>query len=113
MLHVESFAAGQWLAPDSHARDIENAVTGEIMARAGRAALPAADMLAYARSRGGPALRALTFHDRARMLKALAQHLGQHKQALYELIIKRFAVGKFNVFPILLPFTTLPVNING
>lgn len=90
MLHVESFAAGQWLAPDSHARDIENAVTGEIMARAGRAALPAADMLAYARTRGGPALRALTFHDRARMLKALAQHLGQHKQALYEL---SFATG--------------------
>ena len=90
MLHVESFAAGQWLAPDSHARDIENAVTGEIMARAGRAALPAADMLAYARSRGGPALRALTFHDRARMLKALGQHLGQHKQALYEL---SFATG--------------------
>ena len=90
MLHVESFAAGQWLAPDSHARDIENAVTGEIMARAGRAALPVADMLAYARTRGGPALRALTFHDRARMLKALAQHLGQHKQALYEL---SFATG--------------------
>ena len=32
----------------------------------------------------------MTFHDRARMLKALALHLGQHKQALYDL---SFATG--------------------
>lgn len=90
MLHVHSFAAGQWLAPDSQARDIENAVTGEVMARAGQTSLPAAGMLDYARTRGGPALRALSFHDRARLLKALAQHLGTHKQALYDL---SFATG--------------------
>ena len=45
-------------------------------------ALDVQAMLAYARDTGGPALRALTFHDRARMIKALAAHLGQHKQAL-------------------------------
>jgi oxepin-CoA hydrolase/3-oxo-5,6-dehydrosuberyl-CoA semialdehyde dehydrogenase len=32
----------------------------------------------------------MNFHDRARMLKALAAHLGQHKQALYDL---SFATG--------------------
>lgn len=85
MLNVESYAAGQWIAPDSSARPIENAVTGAIMAQAGTSALPVASMLDYARRRGGPALRALTFHDRAKMLKALAQHLGEHKQALYDL----------------------------
>jgi oxepin-CoA hydrolase/3-oxo-5,6-dehydrosuberyl-CoA semialdehyde dehydrogenase len=39
----------------------------------------------YAKSHGGPALRALNFHDRARMLKALALHLKAHRKALYDL----------------------------
>ncbi|WP_433989704.1 Bifunctional protein PaaZ (plasmid) [Pseudoseohaeicola sp. NH-UV-7] len=85
LLEVQSFAAGHWRAPDAHARTIENAVTGAPMALAGNDALDVAGMLDYARTKGGPALRALTFHDRARMIKALALHLGQHKQALYDL----------------------------
>jgi oxepin-CoA hydrolase / 3-oxo-5,6-dehydrosuberyl-CoA semialdehyde dehydrogenase len=85
LLEVQSFAAGHWCAPDAHARLIENAVTGAPMARAGNDALDVGGMLEYARNVGGPALRALTFHDRARMIKALALHLGQHKQTLYDL----------------------------
>ncbi|MCG6902579.1 MAG: aldehyde dehydrogenase family protein, partial [Rhodobacter sp.] len=82
---IKSFAAGEWIAPGIGARDIENAVTGAVMARAGNDALDVQAMLDYARNTGGPAMRALTFHDRARMLKALAQQLGQHKKALYDL----------------------------
>jgi oxepin-CoA hydrolase/3-oxo-5,6-dehydrosuberyl-CoA semialdehyde dehydrogenase len=59
------------------------------MAQAG-SALDVTAMLDYARNIGGPALRSMNFHDRARMLKALAAHLGQHKQALYDL---SFATG--------------------
>ncbi|TBX21539.1 phenylacetic acid degradation bifunctional protein PaaZ [Nioella sediminis] len=84
LLDIRSFAAGEWIAPDSSARMIASAVTGEPMARAG-SALPVQDMLDYARGVGGPALRAMTFHDRARMLKALALELGKHKQVLYDL----------------------------
>jgi oxepin-CoA hydrolase/3-oxo-5,6-dehydrosuberyl-CoA semialdehyde dehydrogenase len=84
LLDIKSFAAGEWIAPDSSARMIASAVTGEPVARAG-SALPVQDMLDYARGVGGPALRAMTFHDRARMLKALALELGKHKQALYDL----------------------------
>ena len=84
LLDINSFAAGEWIAPDASARMIASAVTGEPMARAG-SALPVQDMLDYARGVGGPALRAMTFHDRARMLKALALELGKHKQALYDL----------------------------
>ncbi len=87
---VNSFIAGSWIAPDDSARPIENAVTGQMMARAGQASLDAGAMLSYALDQGGPALRAMTFHDRAKMLKALALHLGQHKQALYDL---SFATG--------------------
>lgn len=84
LLDIRSFAAGDWIAPDDTARMIASAVTGEPMARAG-SALPVQEMLDYARGVGGPALRAMTFHDRARMLKALALELGKHKQALYDL----------------------------
>ena len=84
LLEINSFAAGAWIAPDADARMIASAVTGEPMARAG-SALPVQDMLDHARNVGGPALRAMTFHDRARMLKALAVELGKHKQALYDL----------------------------
>jgi oxepin-CoA hydrolase/3-oxo-5,6-dehydrosuberyl-CoA semialdehyde dehydrogenase len=90
LLDVHSFAAGAWIAPGDGAREIANAATGAVMARAGNDALEVEAMLAHARGTGGVALRALGFHDRARMLKALAQHLGQHKQALYDL---SFATG--------------------
>jgi oxepin-CoA hydrolase/3-oxo-5,6-dehydrosuberyl-CoA semialdehyde dehydrogenase len=85
ILDISSFAAGQWIAPGKGARDIENAVTGAVMARAGNADLDVASMLEHARTLGGTALRAMTFHDRARMIKALALHLSKHKQALYDL----------------------------
>ena len=84
LLNINSFAAGDWIAPDASARMIASAVTGVPMARAG-SALPVQVMLDYARGVGGPALRAMSFHDRARMLKALALELGKHKQALYDL----------------------------
>ncbi|MCF6430189.1 phenylacetic acid degradation bifunctional protein PaaZ [Leisingera sp. MMG026] len=85
LLEISSFAAGQWVAPGAGARNIASAITGEVMATAGNDALDVQGMLDYARSVGGANLRKLTFHDRARMLKALAGHLNQHKQALYDL----------------------------
>ena len=89
ILDVRSFACGAWVGPDGSAREIASAVTGEVIARAG-AALDVQAMLNHARKVGGPALRAMNFHDRARMLKALATHLNAHKQALYDL---SFATG--------------------
>ncbi|CUI00223.1 phenylacetic acid degradation bifunctional protein PaaZ [Leisingera aquaemixtae] len=85
LLEISSFAAGQWVAPGAGARNIASAITGEVIASAGNDALDVQAMLDYARTVGGPTLRKLTFHDRARMLKALAGHLNQHKQALYDL----------------------------
>ncbi|WP_085307373.1 phenylacetic acid degradation bifunctional protein PaaZ [Planktotalea arctica] len=90
LLQINSFAAGAWVTPNAGARPIENAVTGEVMAEAGNDSLDVAGMLYHARKVGGPNLRKLTFHDRARMLKALAAHLDKYKQALYDL---SFATG--------------------
>ena len=88
--NVNSFVAGQWIAADDNARNVYSAVTGELIARAGNSTLDIDAMLDYGRTVGGPALRALTFHDRAKMIKALATHLDQHKQSLYDI---SFATG--------------------
>ena len=91
MVHdVRSFAAGHWIRTDDAARAIHSAVTGQIIARAGNSALDVAAMLDHARDVGGPNLRAMTFHQRAKLLKALASHLGEHKQPLYD---ASFATG--------------------
>ncbi|WP_299643737.1 phenylacetic acid degradation bifunctional protein PaaZ [uncultured Ruegeria sp.] len=82
---ISSFAAGEWVSPGAGARSIKSAVTGEVIAAAGNSALDVQGMLDYARNVGGPALRKMTFHERAKMLKALSIHLGQHKQAMYDL----------------------------
>lgn len=87
---IKSFVAGRWIGSDSAARDIRSAVTGDVIARAGNGSLDVQAMLDHARNEGGPNLRAMTFHERAKMLKALAQHLGQHKARLYDI---SFATG--------------------
>ncbi|MFK7860782.1 MAG: phenylacetic acid degradation bifunctional protein PaaZ [Granulosicoccus sp.] len=85
LLQVQSLVAGEWISPDEQAHDIENAITGETFAQAGNSGLDVESMLHHARSKGGLALRNMTFHQRARMLKALALHLNEHKQALYDI----------------------------
>ena len=85
LINVHSYLAGQWLAADDGARPIASAVTGEPLAIAGQAALDTQAMIDFAKQKGGPALRAMSFHDRARMLKALALELGKFKDELYAL----------------------------
>ncbi len=85
LLEISSYAAGDWVKPGAGARNIASAVTGATIASAGNDDLDVQAMLDHARKVGGPALRKLTFHDRAHMLKALATELGKHKDALYDL----------------------------
>ncbi|NRB03222.1 MAG: aldehyde dehydrogenase family protein, partial [Rhodobacteraceae bacterium] len=82
---VHSLVQGKWVAPDSSARPIESAVDGQIIANCGNNSLDLAGMRAYARDVGGPALRALSFHDRARMVKAVATYLNERRDHLYDL----------------------------
>jgi oxepin-CoA hydrolase/3-oxo-5,6-dehydrosuberyl-CoA semialdehyde dehydrogenase len=84
-MRLASYALGQWLAPESDLVPVRSAVTGEVVAEVGRAPVEPGAMLDHARRVGGPALRALTFHQRAERLKALAACLGERKQRLYEL----------------------------
>jgi oxepin-CoA hydrolase/3-oxo-5,6-dehydrosuberyl-CoA semialdehyde dehydrogenase len=85
MLRPASYAEGRWIEPGSGARAVHGPIDGALIAEAGGAPLDVAGMLDWARSTGGPALRAMTFHDRARMIKALAGYLGERKEKLYEI----------------------------
>ncbi len=85
MLRPHSYACGQWIAPGPRATDIAGPVSGKVIAQAGGGALDMQAMLDHARGTGGPALRAMGFHDRARLLKALAAYLDTHKEQLYAL----------------------------
>ncbi|MBV8800228.1 MAG: aldehyde dehydrogenase family protein, partial [Alphaproteobacteria bacterium] len=85
LIKLMSYAEGRWLEPNGALNDIVSAVTDEPVAQVGSGARDFAAMLTYARSVGGPALRTLTFHQRARILKALAEAIMARKEELYEL----------------------------
>jgi len=84
-LKLLNYAADQWVAGDGGLAPVLNAVTGELVAETGSAGLDFGAMLAHGREVGGPALRAMTFHERAWMLKDLANAVMARKEELYAL----------------------------
>jgi oxepin-CoA hydrolase/3-oxo-5,6-dehydrosuberyl-CoA semialdehyde dehydrogenase len=84
-LKLLNYAADQWVAGDGGLADVCSAVTGEVIAETGSKGLDFKAMLDHAREVGGPALRKLTFHERAWMLKDLANAVMARKEELYEL----------------------------
>ncbi len=82
---LQNYAEGKWVAGAGGLAELRSAIDGEVVALTSSQGLDFAAMLKHAREEGGPALRALTFHQRALMLKALADALTAKKEALYEL----------------------------
>jgi len=82
---LESYAAGSWYRATDEGTPLLDAATGEEVARISSTGLDLAAMTDHARTVGGPALRALTFHERAALLKAMAKALGEHKEEFYAL----------------------------
>ena len=85
MALLRSYVGGAWVAPAGDGRPVFDAVTGEEVARVSSAGIDMAAALDYGRSTGGPALRALTFHQRAALLKSLGSMLREHRDELYAL----------------------------
>jgi oxepin-CoA hydrolase/3-oxo-5,6-dehydrosuberyl-CoA semialdehyde dehydrogenase len=83
MSRLQHYALGGWVTSGGKAVDLVHAVTGERVAEATSAGLDFKAMAEYARAVGGPALRAMTFHERARMLKAMARYLMERKDTFY------------------------------
>jgi oxepin-CoA hydrolase / 3-oxo-5,6-dehydrosuberyl-CoA semialdehyde dehydrogenase len=81
---LRSHVLGDWHTATDEGRPLFDAVTGEEVARISSAGLDFGATLDYGRTRGGSALRELTFHQRAALLKALGGHLREHREQLYE-----------------------------
>lgn len=85
MISVQSFAEGKWHTGTGDPKSLYHASNGSKVAEVTSSGLDYRAMLRYGREVGSPALRKMTFHERARMLKAVAQHLNGHREYLYEL----------------------------
>lgn len=88
MNKLENYITGKWIAGDGEGQALLNAVNGETVAYASTKGIDFASVLDYARKKGNPALRKMTFHERGRMLKALALHLQQHLAQFYAVSYK-------------------------
>jgi len=82
---LESYVAGGWFTADDEGQPLLDAATGEEVARVSATGVDLGAMTDHARVVGGPAIRALTFHERAGLLKAVAKRLTEVKDELYEL----------------------------
>jgi len=99
MAVVRSYIAGHWFAPDS-GTPVYDAVTGETVTEVSAAGIDLGAALAYGRQVGGPALRALTFHERAELAKGIGQLLRKHRDELMRLSYRTGATlldSKFDI----------------
>ncbi|MBV9857726.1 MAG: phenylacetic acid degradation bifunctional protein PaaZ [Streptosporangiaceae bacterium] len=100
MTVLRSYVNGAWTHPADDGRPVLDAVTGEEVARVSSAGIDLGAALGYGRRTGGPALRELTFHQRAALLKSLGQLLREHRPELYALSARTGATlgdAKFDV----------------
>jgi oxepin-CoA hydrolase/3-oxo-5,6-dehydrosuberyl-CoA semialdehyde dehydrogenase len=85
MMQLENYILGNWVKGDGDGQILYHAVTGESIATASTKGLDFSTVLHYARQKGNPALRKMTFHERGLMLRALALHLREHLQKFYQI----------------------------
>jgi oxepin-CoA hydrolase/3-oxo-5,6-dehydrosuberyl-CoA semialdehyde dehydrogenase len=84
-MQLENYITGNWVKGSGKQAELLDASTGELIASTSSGGLDFAHMLHYARTVGGPPLRKMTFPERGRMLKALAQYLFDRKEKYYEI----------------------------
>ena len=82
---LESYVGGRWGAADGEGQPLLDAATGDEVARVTGLPIAPVEVLNHARQVGGPALRAMTFQQRAVLLKEIALALDARKEELYEL----------------------------
>ena len=85
MKTLRSYIRGNWHEAKSGLVPLVNPSTEETIAQAGSAGIDFAAVLDYARETGGPALRAMTFAQRAMLLKEMSKVLRDHRDELLAL----------------------------
>ncbi|MEX0646126.1 MAG: aldehyde dehydrogenase family protein, partial [Parvularculaceae bacterium] len=85
LMTLSSYAADRWVEGGGQSASILSAVSNEPVAHAVSGNVDFKAMAGHARRIGGPALRAMTFHERASILKGLATAIMERKEELYAL----------------------------
>jgi 3,4-dehydroadipyl-CoA semialdehyde dehydrogenase len=86
---VLNYLSGQWVAGAPEGRfDVMNPTTGEVIGYGSTAGLDIAGALRFGRDVGGPALRALTFKQRAALLAQASKVLAASRDALIEVAVR-------------------------
>ncbi len=85
MAVLENYIGNKWVASKDEGQSLYNAFTGEQIATASTKGIDFADVLNYARKKGNPALRKMSFQERGLMLRALAMHLREHLDKFYQI----------------------------
>ena len=80
---LNNYVLDQWQPGAGEGSPQYHALTGDLLGSASSEGLDYAAILDYGRKTGGPALRRMTFHERGRMLKALALYLTDRKEKYY------------------------------
>ena len=83
MYKLQNYISGNWINGDGDGQLLYNAVSGEAIAAATTKGLDFNAVLEYGRSKGTTALSKMTFHERGRMMRALAIHLRNHLEKFY------------------------------
>jgi oxepin-CoA hydrolase / 3-oxo-5,6-dehydrosuberyl-CoA semialdehyde dehydrogenase len=84
-MRLQSYAAGGWRSGEGRATLLRDASTGAVVAEATSEGIDFGAMLRHAREVGGPALRTMTFHERAAMLRSLGKRLLDFRTEFYAL----------------------------
>jgi 3,4-dehydroadipyl-CoA semialdehyde dehydrogenase len=87
MKTIRSYVAGAWAEGGGKAQTLVNPATEEPVAEISAGAVDWGQAVAHARTRGGEALRALTFAERGQLVKALSKLVHAHRDELIALAI--------------------------
>ena len=84
-MRLQNYVLGQWVEGGGTGAELVSAITGEPLAIASTEGIDFKAAHQYARDVGGPALRTMTFHERAARLKAMGKYLTERKAEFYDL----------------------------
>ena len=85
MKELSSYVGGGWVAGKGRAATLVNPATEEALATASTEGVDFGAALAFARDRGGPALRAMTFRQRGELLRAMSKAIHAKRDELLAL----------------------------
>ena len=94
MKTLRSYVHGQWHEADSDFRTLVNPSTEEEIARASSHGVDFAAVLDHAHRVGGPALRAMTFAERAGLLKEMSKVIRENRDELLALSMENTGTTK-------------------